>query len=212
MALDLLETAKELVRALDAIRAGGFTDESLIQRAKALNFQLGPVFDRLYGGTPLIVTEYPSQVWWPRAKERASQALASLEGGVVVETPKAVQRRPGQGAANIARLRALENQLLDLLADPRSHYFDPPIVHELYQRYAQAVSGLQREAHELFEDAPLRELPASSGTTDNGGRGYIDESSLTSFGETSSTASNSVSMRRTTQQFQRFTSVVRVSS
>lgn len=79
----LLDIARRLVETLDAIKAGGFQNEDLIQEAKTLNMRLKSVYDRLYGATPLIVTEHPTWIWWRRAYERASQALAAIEGGLV---------------------------------------------------------------------------------------------------------------------------------
>jgi len=80
--------------------------------------------------------------------------------------------RSGKGNGVILLL-ALEGQVLDLLKDPRMNYFDAPKIAELYQRYAAAVDRVRADGGELFESAPLREVPASSGTTDFDGRGYV---------------------------------------
>lgn len=81
---DLIASARELVELLRTIEAGHlYGDDDLIQRAKTLHGKLGPVYLRLYGHFPLMVTEYPPHVWMRRAKEAASQALAALESGMV---------------------------------------------------------------------------------------------------------------------------------
>lgn len=81
---DLVEVARELVAILEQVRAAGYRDQALIQRAKTLNFRLAPAYKGVYGGTPIISTDYPSWVWWPRAREHASQVLAALEAGLVL--------------------------------------------------------------------------------------------------------------------------------
>ena len=179
MAADLVAVARELVNVLDEIAEGDFDDEALIQRAKKLNLGLASVYTRMYGATPLISTDYPHHVWWPRAREHASQALAALESGYASDnTSSKPARTRARGGDGIARLKALEPQVLDLLADSRHRYFDPLIVQELYQRYATAVERLHRSSHDVFGDVPLREIPPSSGTTENDGRGYIERPAL----------------------------------
>ena len=80
---DLSAVARELIETLKSIRESGYQDEELLIHAKTLNARLTPVFRQLVGGTPLISTDYPPHVWYPRAMEWATQALAAVEGGLV---------------------------------------------------------------------------------------------------------------------------------
>ena len=59
---DLKQTARDLLAALDNVKVARFLDEDEIQRVKALNMQLNPVYVRIYGATPLISTDYPSHI------------------------------------------------------------------------------------------------------------------------------------------------------
>lgn len=77
------DMARELIAVLDAIKKAGFRDEQLIERAKALNARLAPSYAKVYGAVPLISTDYPPRIWWSRAREQASQALAVAAAGWV---------------------------------------------------------------------------------------------------------------------------------
>lgn len=77
-----------------------------------------------------------------------------------------------------AKLKALQNDISFRLRDPMAHYFDPPTVLDLFQRYVSISNTLRSEHPSLFGDLPVREVPKSSGSTDYGGRGYIESSSL----------------------------------
>jgi predicted nucleotide-binding protein len=70
--------ALELIDTLDEVQRGRFVDPELIQKAKELNVRLTPTYQRLYGAVPQITSSYPSYIWWPRAREHASQALAHI--------------------------------------------------------------------------------------------------------------------------------------
>lgn len=80
---DQEELARELLTLLDRIRGEGYKDEALIERAKVVNAQLAPSYLQLYGAVPLISTDYPPRIWWKRARENASQALAVAAAGLV---------------------------------------------------------------------------------------------------------------------------------
>ena len=77
--------AEELVAVLRIIRASG-PDDALVQRAKGLNLQLAPVYERIYGRTPLLTTTRPLNLWLSDAEEWASQALAAIESGFFQST------------------------------------------------------------------------------------------------------------------------------
>lgn len=71
------------------------------------------------------------------------------------------------------KLRALSWLMDQKLADPRSQYFDPLVVVDLFQRYERLRDALRETGVALFDDLPVRDRPESSGTTDHDGRGYI---------------------------------------
>ena len=139
MAADLVAVARG--ERADEIAEGDFDDEALIQRAKKLNLGLASVYTRMYGATPLISTDYPHHVWWPRACEHASQALAALESGYASDNTSSKPARTRAGGDRIVRLKALEPQVLDLLADSATDYFDPLIIRELYHATLPWSSG-----------------------------------------------------------------------
>jgi hypothetical protein len=76
----------------------------------------------------------------------------------------------------IAKLRGLLTNVSDILRNERSRYYDPDRVLDVFQRY-EGVRDLLRE-HDLFKELPVRPMPQSSGTTDFGGRGYIERGPL----------------------------------
>lgn len=53
-------------------------------------------------------------------------------------------------------------------------YFDPPTVLDYFHQFATLRGQLINELPELYSDLPDREIPKSSGTSDNNGRGYIE--------------------------------------
>lgn len=140
-----LGIAQRLVDVLREIQATGFGDEDLIQEAKTLNLQLRPVYNFLYGGTPLIVTEYPSWVWWRRAMERATTALAAVESGAFADESDV----PRQD-------RRSEDPLLDALP-PRTD-FDVALTFAGEDRaYVQAVAeSLRDRGVKVFYDKFVR--------------------------------------------------------
>ena len=77
-----------------------------------------------------------------------------------------------------ARLQALRRALDQKLNNPKHRYFDPSAVLDLFTRYARIRDELRTRAPDLFDDLAVRETPTSSGTTDFGGRGYIERAPL----------------------------------
>jgi hypothetical protein len=76
-------------------------------------------------------------------------------------------------AETTARLRALHKGVERLLQNPRSRYFDPAEVLELFDRWSIIRDALRRGFPGILGDLAIRATPASSGTSDNEGRGYI---------------------------------------
>jgi predicted nucleotide-binding protein len=70
------DIAESLLDTLDRIREGQFRDQALIQEAKNQHALLSTTYQAIYGGVPILDTSYPTWVWWKRAREAASQALA----------------------------------------------------------------------------------------------------------------------------------------
>jgi hypothetical protein len=77
-------------------------------------------------------------------------------------------------ALAMAKLAATRKVLDEWLDDPRSRYFDPPIISEYYEQFSRQTQVLRTALPELFGDLPVRPEPKSSGTTDYDGRGYIE--------------------------------------
>ncbi len=81
-------------------------------------------------------------------------------------------------ATTMAKLAGLQKIVRSRLEDTRSRYFDPPTVLEYFEAYNQAAATLRAELPDLFAEIPDRQVPESSGTTDFGGRGYIERHHL----------------------------------
>jgi predicted nucleotide-binding protein len=81
----------------------------------------------------------------------------------------------------IAKLRALYTILKKHLRDPRSRYFDPSTVLELFKIYDPLRDVLISQYPKLFGDLPVREVPSPIKTTDFDGRGYIVRQTLESL-------------------------------
>jgi len=100
-----IRDARDLVSVLNEIKSFGYNDAELLQRAKTLHARLAPVYRGLFGRFQLIWTAYPPRVWWTRAFEDATQALAALEGGMFRPPDEAQsgarqpQRQPVTGSA-----------------------------------------------------------------------------------------------------------------
>jgi hypothetical protein len=77
-----------------------------------------------------------------------------------------------------AKLSGLLKTLRSVLGDPRARYFNPDSVFEHFQAYARAAHVLREELPDLMGDLPNRPLPTPSGTSDFGGRGYIERHHL----------------------------------
>lgn len=84
-------------------------------------------------------------------------------------------------ADTTAKLDALHKAVARKLEDPRSMYFDPPVVLELFARWAPVRDALRSAYPSLLGDLPVREMPVSSGTTDFELRGYIKRQALEQF-------------------------------
>src|SRR5665648_510059 len=78
----------------------------------------------------------------------------------------------------VAKLRALYSILKKHLRDPRSRYFDPSIVLELFKIYDRFRDVLISQYPKLFDDLPVREVPSPTKTKDFDGRGYIVRQTL----------------------------------
>ena len=72
-----------------------------------------------------------------------------------------------------AKLSALHKAVGRMLEDPRARYFDPAVVVEFFERWGPIRDALRSGLHSVLGDLPVRAVPASSGTTDHEGRGYI---------------------------------------
>jgi predicted nucleotide-binding protein len=81
----------------------------------------------------------------------------------------------------VAKLRALYSILKKHLRDPRSRYFDPSTVLELFKIYDPLRDVLISQYPKLFGDLPVREVPSPIKTTDFDGRGYIVRQTLESL-------------------------------
>jgi hypothetical protein len=71
------------------------------------------------------------------------------------------------------KLAAIRNAAAKKVENPRSRYFDPPAVLDLFGRYVPLRDALRVRHPDLFGDLPVRDVK-SSGTSDHEGRGYID--------------------------------------
>jgi predicted nucleotide-binding protein len=72
-----------------------------------------------------------------------------------------------------AKLAAHFKTLRGLTDDPRARYFDPRVVLPLLQAVGRLFDELRAQLPELYADLAKRDLPESSKTSDNEGRGYI---------------------------------------
>lgn len=76
----MLDTARSLNRLLESMEITHTYDNKVqLAEMKRLHMMLAPVYESLFGHTILITTSYPVHVWFSRAKEQASDALAFLE-------------------------------------------------------------------------------------------------------------------------------------
>lgn len=77
-------------------------------------------------------------------------------------------------AETIAKLSAVHKAMTRLLNDPTSRYFDPPVILEFFSKWGPIRDALRSQYPSLLGDLADRDTPASSGTTDYDGRGYIE--------------------------------------
>jgi hypothetical protein len=77
-----------------------------------------------------------------------------------------------------AKMIALHKAVGRLLENPRHRYFDPAEAVELFARWAPIRDALRSGWASLLDDLPARQEPPSSGTSDYGGRGYVNREHL----------------------------------
>ncbi len=77
-------------------------------------------------------------------------------------------------ALAIAKLAAVRKLLGEWLKDPRTRYFDPPIIVEYYEQFSRQTQLLRNSMPDAFGELPLRPEPTSSGTSEYNGRGYVE--------------------------------------
>lgn len=141
--------ARELLDVLDRIKQANFQDEQLIERAKVLNARLAPSYARVYGAVPLISTDYPPRIWWNRARECASQALAVAAAGWVT------QEQPTQILASASKrvfivhgrnhgLKEAAARLVERLG------YEPVILHEKPNLGRTVIEKFEQEADAAF--------------------------------------------------------------
>lgn len=78
---------------------------------------------------------------------------------------------------NIAKLRALHNNIFNRLLELHRQNFDPLYTLDLFNRYATIRDTLKSEYPSLFDDLPVREVPIKI-STDFDGRGSIKRFAL----------------------------------
>ena len=81
-------------------------------------------------------------------------------------------------AFTLAKLAGLHKNIAGVVINKRANYYDPALVLDYFHRYAELSKNLSSECPELYGDLPSREIPESSGTSDNDGRGYIEKRHL----------------------------------
>lgn len=144
------ELARELLMLLDRIREEGYQDEDSIQRAKVLNAQLAPSYTQLYGAVPLISTDYPPRIWWTRARENASQALAVAAAGLVTGT----QEERGsvvQHSRRVFIVHGREHGLKEAAARLIERFgYEAVVLHEKANQGRTLIEKFEQEADAAF--------------------------------------------------------------
>jgi len=74
----------------------------------------------------------------------------------------------------LAKLSVVRKFFAEKLKEPRSRYFDPPIIAEQYEIFSRQTAVLRECLPDIFGDLPQRPEPKSSGTSDYDGRGYVE--------------------------------------
>jgi len=94
----------------------------------------------------------------------------------LAELPPLNQQNTGVQAETALKLEGLRGTLRRHLEDPRSRYFDPERVMDLFSRYELVRDSLRTLG--IFADLPIRQQPRPSQTSDHHGRGYIERRHL----------------------------------
>lgn len=154
--MTLLERARRLVDLLRLMQATeNYSDPDRLQEMRTLNMGLSPVYERLYGGTPLINTTYPVSIWHSRALERASDALAWLEAHPGWETD-ALARLASEGE----RTREDEGTSVERTETPVAFLLMPfedhlAWLHDEVVSAGQDVGVLIRRADDIFRSGVI---------------------------------------------------------
>jgi predicted nucleotide-binding protein len=142
------EIARRLIETLDRIQASNYQDEQLIQEAKNLNAMLSPTYTRMHGAVPVITTTYPPRIWWPRAREEASQALA-MASARQLATPEPSSKRPPERAPSnrVFLVHGRDHGLKEAVARLVDRIgYKPIILHERPDRGQTIIEKFEREA------------------------------------------------------------------
>jgi predicted nucleotide-binding protein len=142
------DIARRLVATLEAIPSA---DEArvgeLMQEAKNLNARLAPTYGKIYGGVPLMQTNYPSWVWFPRARDAASQALAVASAHRVEPEAENVPMRPPSKEVFIVHGR--DHGLKEAVARLVQRLgYDAVILHLRPDMGSTVIEKLEREARD----------------------------------------------------------------
>jgi hypothetical protein len=77
----LVPIARELLDTLDQLKASGYADEELMQKARTLHARLASAYERIgYGTGPIHTEQIPPYLWWPAWREKVANTLAMIEG------------------------------------------------------------------------------------------------------------------------------------
>lgn len=140
--------ARELLRVLHAIRGNRYQDEEQILQAKVLNAKLAPTYQQMYGRVPLISTDYPSRVWWTRAREHATQALAFASSGL---TEGVVSAEEPSESTNVFIVHGHDHGLKETVARLIERLgYSPVILHEKPNRGRTIIEKFEQEADASF--------------------------------------------------------------
>lgn len=73
----------------------------------------------------------------------------------------------------VVKVRSITRFLEVQLRNAKANYFDPRVVMEYFERFAQIRRGLKDGYGDKFDDLKERQPPKTSGTTDFDGEGYV---------------------------------------
>jgi predicted nucleotide-binding protein len=141
------QLAEELVETLDGVKASGYKNEELLQRARDLNAALGPTYAKVYGATPLMISNYPPYVWWPRAREAASQALAYARVEPPAEGTQVASVPAHAGSKKVFVVHGHDHALKEAVAAlVRRLGYEPVVLHLRPDIGQTIIEKLEREA------------------------------------------------------------------